>query len=595
MQHPPRIIICGAPASGKGTQCEFIKEHFKVVHLSTGDILRTSVDAGSSLGLEAKKYMDKGELVPDALMINLILERLKEKDCEACGWLLDGFPRTGAQADALIAAGVHCDILIQLDVDNSLLVERVVGRRSDPVTNKIYHLKFSPPESDEIRGRLVHRSDDTEEKVLVRLDAYHRNLDTILDKYVDRTHRVTVRANTFNPSVFWPGIRNQITRSRKYLVVFVLGGPGSGKGTLCKAIENEFGYKHLSAGDLLRDEIQKGGSLADAIQKATVAGTIVPAQVTVTLLLDAMKNSGKRKFLIDGFPRNMDNFNKWVEMMSDSAITEFVLFLQCTEVTMKERLMRRSKYSGRADDNEETIIHRFRTFYNDSMPVLDVCCRVGLSRTVNANVPAKVVFEQAAKLFIGAALSPPVTRTFGMIKPDAVAAGHVPAILDMVHNEGLTVVMSKLVYMNADVVTQFYAEHSVKSFFPTLRQFMTSGPTLIMVLEGENAIPAWRQLLGPTNSSEAASRRPDSIRGKFGTDGTRNACHGSDAISSAIREIDFWVAGPGSVFETAAAGGGVTAVIDSKDTKPKALTLVRLSTKKKPPKMLRRPLLLPMR
>jgi adenylate kinase len=564
MQHPPRIIICGAPASGKGTQCEFIKEHFKVVHLSTGDILRAAVDAGNDLGIEAKKYMDKGELVPDSLMINLILARLKENDCETNGWLLDGFPRTGAQADALLAAGVHCDILIQMQVDDSLLVERVVGRRSDPVTGKIYHMKFSPPESDDVRARLVHRSDDTEENILVRLNAYHRNLAAILDKYTDRTHQVVVKANTFTPSMFWNGIKSQIIRSRKYLVVFVLGGPGSGKGTVCKSIERDFGYKHLSAGDLLREEIQRGGEQAESIHKATVAGAIVPAQVTINLLLNAMRASGQRKFLIHGFPRNQDNFNKWIEMTSETCIIEFALFLQCNEATMKERLLQRSKLSERDDDNEETIIHRFRTFYNDSMPVLDTCCRAGLVRTINAGVPPRVVAEQAAKLFLGAVLSPPATRTFGMIKPDAVAAGHVPAIHEMITAAGLTVVFSKLVYMNADIVTQFYAEHSVKSFFPSLRQFMSSGPSLIMVLEGDDAINAWRLLLGPTNSNEAATKKPNSIRGKFGTDGTRNACHGADSFVAAIREIEFWTSGPGSMFESVTAGNSITAVTDVK-------------------------------
>ena len=187
---PPRIIIAGAPASGKGTQCEFIKAEWNCVHLSTGDMLRAAVVAGSALGLEAKGYMDGGKLVPDSLIISIIIARLAESDCVERGWLLDGFPRTRAQADALAEAGLVCDVFVLLDVPDSLLVERVTGRRADPQTGKIYHLKYSPPETEEIAARLTQRSDDTEEAIMVRVEAFHKNLSSILDVYQDRTVKV---------------------------------------------------------------------------------------------------------------------------------------------------------------------------------------------------------------------------------------------------------------------------------------------------------------------------------------------------------------------------------------------------------------------
>jgi adenylate kinase len=187
---PPRIIIAGAPASGKGTQCEFIKAEWGCVHLSTGDMLRAAVAAGSALGLEAKGFMDSGKLVPDSLMIGIIIARLAEADCVERGWLLDGFPRTRAQADALAEAGLVCDVFVLLDVPDSLLVERVTGRRSDPVTGKIYHVKYSPPESEEIAARLTQRSDDTEEAIMVRIEAFHKNLSSILDVYKTCTIKV---------------------------------------------------------------------------------------------------------------------------------------------------------------------------------------------------------------------------------------------------------------------------------------------------------------------------------------------------------------------------------------------------------------------
>jgi len=184
---PLSIIIAGAPASGKGTQCEVIKELYDVVHLSTGDILRAAVAARTPVGIVAKGYMDAGKLVPDEVIINIVKDRLQEEDCQTRGWLLDGFPRTKAQAEALKEAGVCADCFIFLNVPDEILVERVVGRRTDPVTGKIYHVKYFPPPegSPEILSRLVQRSDDTEEKVVVRLRQFHDNVAAVKGYYTD--------------------------------------------------------------------------------------------------------------------------------------------------------------------------------------------------------------------------------------------------------------------------------------------------------------------------------------------------------------------------------------------------------------------------
>jgi len=181
----PKIVIAGAPASGKGTQCETIQEKFGVVHLSTGDMLRAAVAAGTDVGKEAKAYMDSGKLVPDSTIIGVVKDRLAEEDCQTKGWLLDGFPRTQAQAQALEDAGIQADCFIFLNVPDEVLVERVVGRRTDPVTGKIYHMTFSPPEDEDVIKRLEQRSDDTEEKVKVRLQQFHANVDAVKDSFTD--------------------------------------------------------------------------------------------------------------------------------------------------------------------------------------------------------------------------------------------------------------------------------------------------------------------------------------------------------------------------------------------------------------------------
>jgi adenylate kinase len=176
------IIIAGAPASGKGTQCARIAEEYGVVHLSTGDLLRAAVAAKSKLGMEAKEYMDSGRLVPDQLVIDLVAEKLKSEECKKRGWLLDGFPRTFAQAQALAAVGAKVDAFISLQVPDDALVERVVGRRTDPITGAIYHLKFDPPPAD-VASRVTQRSDDTEEKVRVRLQQFHAHVNAVSDFY----------------------------------------------------------------------------------------------------------------------------------------------------------------------------------------------------------------------------------------------------------------------------------------------------------------------------------------------------------------------------------------------------------------------------
>jgi adenylate kinase len=180
---PPRIIIIGGPASGKGTQCENIASKYGVVHLSTGDMLREAVKEGSAIGRIAKEYMDRGELVPDEVIIQIVSARLDQDDCKECGWLLDGFPRTKAQAEHLTRMGVNADITILLDVSDADMIERVIGRRTDPVTGKIYHLKFRPPPA-EVMDRLEQRSDDTVEKIKRRLEQFHENVSQIAS-YLD--------------------------------------------------------------------------------------------------------------------------------------------------------------------------------------------------------------------------------------------------------------------------------------------------------------------------------------------------------------------------------------------------------------------------
>jgi adenylate kinase len=183
-----RLILLGAPGAGKGTQATFIKEKFNIPQISTGDMLRAAVKAGTQLGLEAKSYMDSGGLVPDEVIIGLVSERIKEADC-ANGFLFDGFPRTIPQAEAMKKAGVGIDYVVEIDVPDEAIVERMSGRRSHPASGRTYHVKFNPPKvagKDDVTGEdLVQRDDDREETVLKRLEVYHSQTKPLVKYYVD--------------------------------------------------------------------------------------------------------------------------------------------------------------------------------------------------------------------------------------------------------------------------------------------------------------------------------------------------------------------------------------------------------------------------
>jgi adenylate kinase len=181
-----RIILLGPPGAGKGTQAAFIKEHFAIPQISTGDMLRAAVKAGTPLGIEAKSVMEAGQLVSDALIINLVKERLTESDCQQ-GYLFDGFPRTIPQADALKDAAVSIDFVLEIDVPAEEIVTRISGRRVHEASGRVYHTTFNPPKvegKDDVTGEdLILREDDKEETVRKRLDVYQQQTRPLVDYY----------------------------------------------------------------------------------------------------------------------------------------------------------------------------------------------------------------------------------------------------------------------------------------------------------------------------------------------------------------------------------------------------------------------------
>ncbi len=181
-----RLILLGGPGAGKGTQANFIKEKFQIPQISTGDMLRAAVKAGTELGKEAKKFMDAGGLVPDEVIIGLVKERIQEPDCQK-GFLFDGFPRTIPQADAMKEAGVVIEAVVDINVPDEEIVKRMSGRRAHLASGRTYHIVFNPPKEegkDDVTGEpLVQRDDDKEETVKKRLQVYHDQTEPLIGYY----------------------------------------------------------------------------------------------------------------------------------------------------------------------------------------------------------------------------------------------------------------------------------------------------------------------------------------------------------------------------------------------------------------------------
>ncbi|QLG86893.1 adenylate kinase [Chitinibacter bivalviorum] len=181
-----RLILLGAPGAGKGTQANYIREKFNIPQISTGDMLRAAVKAGTPLGLEAKAIMDAGGLVRDDIIIGLVKERIAQPDA-ANGFLFDGFPRTIPQAEAMIAAGVDIDYVVEIDVPDANIVDRMAGRRVHVASGRTYHVKYNPPKvegkDDDTGEDLIQRDDDKEEVVLKRLGVYHEQTEVLVGFY----------------------------------------------------------------------------------------------------------------------------------------------------------------------------------------------------------------------------------------------------------------------------------------------------------------------------------------------------------------------------------------------------------------------------
>jgi adenylate kinase family enzyme len=357
--------------------------------------------------------MDSGGLVPDQLIIDIIIARLAESDCVEKGWLLDGFPRTRAQADALSAAGLAPDVFLLLDVPDAMLIERVIGRRTDPDTGIIYHVKFKPAPNDEIASRLEQRSDDTEEAITVRIKAFHENVSAIIDAYTSNLLRVNGNRDA---NLVWAQLRANIPKMCKKEAVFMLGGPGSDRDSIAAALTVRHpDHTLINVDDLLlsAEGVEKDKEL---IQEAMKSGKLANATTVVTAVRAKILGSSGRKFILNGFPRSKDELDKWADMCGADCFYDSVLYTDCALETMKAKLLSNDATAPIAN----TLLS---TFVGSTIPIFDLFMRINKLRVVSTEgLSAAIPIERASRIIRANSVLRPFERTFAMIKPDALSA-----------------------------------------------------------------------------------------------------------------------------------------------------------------------------
>eukprot|EP00929_Paragymnodinium_shiwhaense_P025732 TRINITY_DN154_c0_g1_i1.p1 TRINITY_DN154_c0_g1~~TRINITY_DN154_c0_g1_i1.p1 ORF type:complete len:775 (+),score=219.68 TRINITY_DN154_c0_g1_i1:92-2416(+) len=386
------MMLFGPPGAGKGTHGPRIEEHMGTPQLSTGDMLREAVRAGTEVGKAAKKIMDEGGLVSDEIVVGIIRDRIQEADC-AKGFILDGFPRTVKQAEMLdkmlAATGDKVGCVIEFNVPDAVLEERICGRWIHKSSGRSYHVKFNPPRSlgkqapstktmldDETGEALMQRSDDTAEALVKRLASYHKETEPILDRYSGVAHRIkadqdiklvwqdtegvlkamkstrsTTRART---AMFTPPASPvaSATTSAARSVMMLFGPPGAGKGTHGPRIEEHLGTPQLSTGDMLREAVRAGTEVGKAAKKIMEEGGLVSDEIVVGIIRDRITEADCAKgFILDGFPRTVKQAEMLDEMLAATGDkVGCVIEFNVPDAVLEERICGRwiHKSSGRS-------------------------------------------------------------------------------------------------------------------------------------------------------------------------------------------------------------------------------------------------------
>jgi guanylate kinase len=367
---PKFAFVLGGPGCGKGTNCTRLKEEFGFIHLSAGDLLRAEQKReGSKVGALIKDYIKEGKIVPSSITIGLLKDAMESN--RGATFLIDGFPRALDQAEDFMKEVGAPMFTLFFDVSQEAMTARILER-----------------------GKTSGRSDDNMEALVKRFETYTTQSYPVIEHMNSLGLLRTVNAEADIGEVY--GSARKLFMPKKF--VFVLGGPGCGKGTNCAKLKEEFDFVHLSAGDLLRAEQKREGSKHGALIKDYIKeGKIVPAMITINLLKTAMETQPGKTFLIDGFPRQLDQAKTFMRMNGPPM---FTLFFDVSEEAMTARILERGKTSGRADDNMDALVKRFKTYRETSKPVIEYMDTLGLLRTVDAEPSPGEVYNTAQNVFL---------------------------------------------------------------------------------------------------------------------------------------------------------------------------------------------------
>merc|ERR1719431_377587 len=370
------LFIIGGPGSGKGTQCEKMAKEFNLTHLSSGDLLRAEIASGSNLGEAVKQIMAEGDLVSLETPLKMLKQEMVKAAVEGTkGFLIDGYPRAVKQGIAFDKLVKKADTCVYFNVTDNTMTKRLLNR-----------------------ALTSGRDDDNEETIKKRLETYHKATQPVYMQYRAKGRMIEIAAEGDVESIY------QETKKRVELVLnptppdltkkpifFVMGGPGSGKGTQCDKIVEKYGFTHLSSGDLLRSAVESGSKKGKEITAIMAAGQLVPLQIVLDLIREAMlsKYHTSKGYLIDGYPREVEQGK-----LFDSTIApcKAALYFKVSDAEMTKRLLNRGKTSGRVDDNEETIKARLATFHQATTPVTEYYDSIEKLYAIDAERDPEAIF-----------------------------------------------------------------------------------------------------------------------------------------------------------------------------------------------------------
>merc|ERR1712012_1412872 len=365
---PKVVFVLGGPGAGKGTQCTTLvqDDDFKdaFAHLSAGDLLRAERNSGSDDAELINNYIKEGKIVPVEITVGLLKRAMMKEMAENAKFtfIIDGFPRNYDNLSGWnkICGGTFATVpfLLHFECSEEEMTKRILDRAAKSE---------------------VKRKDDNAETIKKRFKVYNESTMPIVEIFEGQQKLAKVSSMGSVDDIYGNVRKHFVPFVKKPNVVFVLGGPGAGKGTQCSNLVKDFGVVHLSAGDLLRAERNSGSKDAELINNYIKEGKIVPVEITVGLLKRAMMKemaeNAKFTFIIDGFPRNYDNLSGWNKICGGTfATVPFLLHFECSEEEMTKRILDRAAKSEvkRKDDNAETIKKRFKVYNESTMPIVEI-------------------------------------------------------------------------------------------------------------------------------------------------------------------------------------------------------------------------------